>query len=95
MVLTDWSLKCLWTGALVGIGSRVESRRILLVKMMIGLLISKKSLESLTTPNGKRNRMYAILFMIVIVITTVCADTCIRLYAASISSLEMSMHAKG
>ena len=88
-------LKCLWTGTLLDSGSQVGSRRISLVKLMIGLLMSKKSLGLLTTHNSKRSRIYAIVFMVIIAITVIRADTCICLYTASISSLEMNMHIDG
>ena len=85
----------MWTGALVDEGFQVVSLRRSLVRSMIGSLISEKSLGPFATPNGKRNRMYAILFIIVIAITAMRANTCNLLYAASISNFEMKIQADG
>ena len=76
-------------------GSQVGSRKMLLMRSIIGSLMSEKSLGPLETPNGKRSKIYAIFFIMVISITAILANTCNRLYAASISSLDMHMREFG
>ena len=71
------------------------SRRMSLVRSMIGSLISEKSFGPFATPNGKRRRMYAILLIIVIAITAMRANTCSRLYAASMSNFVMKIQVDG
>ena len=84
-------LRYLCIGPLMVFGFQVGSQRMLLVRSMIGLLVSEKSLGPLETPNGKRSKIYAIFFIMVISITAILTNTCNRLYTTSMSILDMNM----
>lgn len=81
--------KCCRNSELTDFWHHISSPRIALLKSITGLLIRQKSFGPLATPKGKHSSMYAILFIIVIVIIAIAANMYSLLYTALRSSFDI------
>ena len=62
---------------------------------MIGSLTKQKSFSLFATPKGNRNIIYAICVMMAMVMISMAASICSRLYAASKSIFVENIHTCG